>query len=57
VLEEHLGCHLLTRTTRRMNLTEAGRIFYERCIDVVDALERAEASVAERAARRAARSS
>jgi len=48
VLEEHLGCRLLTRTTRRMSLTEAGRIFYERCIDVVEALERAEASVADR---------
>lgn len=48
VLEEHLGCRLLTRTTRRMNLTEAGRIFYERCIDVIEALDRAEASVADR---------
>lgn len=47
VLEEHLGCRLLTRTTRRMNLTEAGRIFYERCLDVVEAMERAEASVAD----------
>jgi DNA-binding transcriptional LysR family regulator len=48
VLEEHLGCRLIIRTTRRMNLTEAGRIFYERCLDVIEALERAEASVAER---------
>ena len=48
VLEEHLGCRLLTRTTRRMNLTEAGRIYYERCIDVIEALERAEASVADK---------
>jgi len=48
VLEEHLGSRLITRTTRRMNLTEAGRIFYERCIDVMEAVERAEASVAER---------
>jgi DNA-binding transcriptional LysR family regulator len=48
VLEEHLGCRLMTRTTRRMNLTEAGRIFYEKCIDVMEALERAEGSVADR---------
>lgn len=48
VLEEHLGCRLITRTTRRMNLTEAGRIFYEKCIDVIEALERAEGSVAEK---------
>ena len=48
ILEEHLGCRLMTRTTRRMSLTEAGRIFYERCIDVIEALERAESSVADR---------
>lgn len=47
VLEEHLGCRLITRTTRRMNLTEAGRIFYEKCLDVMEALDRAEGSVAE----------
>lgn len=48
VLEEHLGCRLLTRTTRRMNLTEAGRIYYERCLDVIEALDRAEASVTDK---------
>ena len=47
VLEKHLGCRLLIRTTRQMNLTEAGRSFYERALEVVEALERAEASVAE----------
>ncbi len=46
-LEAELGCQLLVRTTRRMNLTERGRVFYERCLDVVEAVERAEASVAE----------
>ncbi len=44
-LEEHLGCLLLTRTTRRMNLTEAGRVFYDRCLDVAASVERAEKSV------------
>ncbi|MBM3607943.1 MAG: LysR family transcriptional regulator, partial [Alphaproteobacteria bacterium] len=47
VLEEHLGCRLLTRTTRRMSVTEAGRIFYERCTEVLEAIERAESSVAD----------
>jgi DNA-binding transcriptional LysR family regulator len=44
-LEEHLGCLLLTRTTRRMSLTEAGRIFYDHCVDVAAAVENAEKSV------------
>ena len=44
-LEEHLGCLLLTRTTRRMNLTEAGRVFYDRCLDIAASVERAEKSV------------
>jgi DNA-binding transcriptional LysR family regulator len=44
-LEQHLGCLLLTRTTRRMSLTEAGRIFYERCLDITAAVEQAEKSV------------
>ncbi|MGY2051428.1 LysR family transcriptional regulator [Methylobacterium sp. JK268] len=44
-LEEHLGCLLLTRTTRRMSLTEAGRIFYENCLAITAAVDRAEKSV------------
>jgi DNA-binding transcriptional LysR family regulator len=46
-LEASLNCRLVTRTTRRMSLTEAGRVFYERCMDVIEAVERAETSVAE----------
>lgn len=46
-LETSLNCRLVMRTTRRMSLTEAGRIFYERCVDIVEAVERAEISVAE----------
>lgn len=30
-----------------MNLTEAGRIFYERCLEIVESVERAETSVTE----------
>lgn len=47
-LERHLGCDLFIRTTRRISLTEAGRAFYERCTVVMEALERAEAAVADR---------
>jgi len=45
-LERHLGCRLFNRTTRKMQLTEQGRAFYENCLEVCAALERAEASVA-----------
>ena len=47
MLEEALGARLLTRTTRTMRLTEAGQTFLEHCREIVDAVERAEASVAE----------
>jgi len=42
-LEARLGTRLLHRTTRRQNLTEPGRIYYERCRDVLAAVEDAEA--------------
>jgi DNA-binding transcriptional LysR family regulator len=46
LLEDHLNSRLLTRTTRSMSLTEAGRLFFDHCLEVVEAVERAEASVA-----------
>ena len=50
-LERHLGCRLFNRTTRKMRLTEQGRVFYDNCLEVCAALERAEASVASTGAR------
>ena len=47
VLERHLSCRLFNRTTRKVQLTEQGRIFYERSLDIREAVERAEASVSE----------
>jgi DNA-binding transcriptional LysR family regulator len=49
LLEDTLGARLLTRTTRNMRLTEAGEVFLEHCREIVEAVERAEASVAESA--------
>jgi DNA-binding transcriptional LysR family regulator len=43
-LEEHLDARLLNRTTRRLSLTESGRIFYERCVQLLADLEEAEQS-------------
>jgi DNA-binding transcriptional LysR family regulator len=44
-LEERLGVRLLNRTTRKITPTEAGRVYYERCKDLVAAVEEAELAV------------
>ncbi len=41
-LEEHYGVRLLNRTTRRVALTEEGKIFYERCLRILSEVEEAE---------------
>ena len=43
-LETRLGVALVTRTTRALTLTDAGRAFYERAKTVLDATEEAEAA-------------
>jgi DNA-binding transcriptional LysR family regulator len=47
-LEQRLGVRLLHRTTRRLSLTEEGRIFYQRARDVLAALDDAESEVSSR---------
>ena len=41
-LERRLGVQLLNRTTRKVNLTEIGRSFYERCSRILAELDEAE---------------
>lgn len=41
-LEDHLGVQLLNRTTRRLNLTEVGRNFYEHSSRILVQVEEAE---------------
>ncbi|MBS9376161.1 HTH-type transcriptional regulator BenM [Rhodococcus sp. B50] len=38
-LEREIGVQLLERTTRSIALTEAGRVFYDRCVAMLDAAE------------------
>ena len=45
-LETHLQTRLLNRTTRRVSLTESGRGFYERCVQVLADLNEAEQEAA-----------
>lgn len=46
-LEKHLGVRLFNRTTRSLQPTENGRIFYEGALKVLQAIDEAEAAVAD----------
>jgi DNA-binding transcriptional LysR family regulator len=46
-LERHLGVRLFNRTTRRLQPTESGRLFYDGACAVLAAIEAAEAAVAQ----------
>jgi len=45
-LESMLGGRLLNRTTRRVSLTESGRLYFERCREILGNLEEADNVVA-----------
>ncbi|MGC1779529.1 MAG: LysR family transcriptional regulator [Xanthobacteraceae bacterium] len=44
-LEERLQVRLLNRTTRNVSLTEAGRAYYERCVQILSEIEDADDAV------------
>ena len=46
-LEDRVGARLLNRTTRSVSLTEAGRVYLERCLDCLQAFDDADSSVTE----------
>ena len=46
-LEKQLGVRLFTRTTRSIQPTEQGRIFYDKAVAILDAVDEAEAAVHE----------
>ena len=41
-LEQRLGVKLLNRTTRSINLTEEGELYYRSCLRVMDELDETE---------------
>ncbi|CAI1133743.1 D-malate degradation protein R [Serratia entomophila] len=45
-LEESLGVRLFNRSTRRINLTDEGALFFERCQRIVSEIENAQAEMA-----------
>ncbi|AKT40804.1 LysR family transcriptional regulator [Chondromyces crocatus] len=47
-LEDRLGARLLNRTTRTLGLTDEGRVFHERWLQILASVDEAEASVAGR---------
>ena len=44
-LESRLGVRLFNRTTRTLNLTEGGQVFFKRCIEILEDVEDAETSI------------
>ncbi|MDH3264576.1 MAG: LysR family transcriptional regulator, partial [Paracoccaceae bacterium] len=48
-LEKHLGVRLFNRTTRTLQPTDNGRLFYDGALKILGAIEEAEAAVAEAA--------
>ncbi len=50
-LESQLGTALLYRTTRRIRLTEAGRLYYQHCRHLVEGFHEAEAAIKDLQAR------
>jgi len=45
-LEKRLGVTLLQRTTRKLNLTQAGETYFRRCVQALDDLQAAESELA-----------
>ncbi|PCI63420.1 MAG: LysR family transcriptional regulator [Kordiimonadales bacterium] len=48
-LENHLGIRLFVRTTRSMNATEAGKRYYEDCLDITRRVDEAQSRIVEEA--------
>ena len=42
-LEQRLGVRLFLRTTRQVKITDEGKIYYQRCLQLISALEESDA--------------
>ncbi len=42
-LEERVNCQLIVRSTKRLSVTELGRLFYERAVGILDKVQEADA--------------
>lgn len=50
-IEKKLGVRLLNRTTRRVNLTEEGQLFYEHCTRILEEINLIETTIGQRSER------
>lgn len=50
-LEKRLGVRLVARTTRKVKLTDAGKEYYRRCIDIAEGMEEANRVTADNTAK------
>ncbi len=46
-LEEDLGARLFARTTRKLNLTEAGQLYYERAYNIINEVDEAKLALSQ----------
>ena len=46
-LEDYLGARLLARTTRKLSVTEAGRIYYARAAQIINEVDEARLALSE----------